>query len=299
LIRAQFTPSVPRRSLPALVLLALTVVIGPQFQNITFGQVNVVVLICCVGYWRLTEQDRPVLGGVLLSLGCWLKVFPALLAVVALRDPRYRRALLGLMLGGVVVPLALLPVVPPALYLRYFGAVLPTLSQLTSGQLLNMSIPAVIVRAHMTSMTELLGDEMFPMPLDERVLLAVPVVLMTSWLALVYLRRGTPERRATAAAVVMAIIPVVVPLGWGYTYVLALPLLWLGLVVGLEHGGWWFAVAMTALLAMYAPSHTIFGFLEHYPLTIAKIVYARYPIAVMALVVLALVAPRRSATTIK
>lgn len=270
-----------------LLLLALIVVIGPQFQNVTFGQVNTLALLCCLGYVRLVERDRPVLGGLVLSLGCWLKVFPALLAFVALRDARYRRALAGVALGGVLVPLLLLPLVPPWVYVRYFREVLPTLSELTTGQILNASIPAVLARARMDSHAEILGDEMFAVPPLERTLLGVATLAVVAALAFGYLRRSTPERRATAAVVVMALIPLVVPLGWGYTYILALPLLWLVLAHALADGGWRLAAALAALLALHAPSHTVFP-VTGMPVLIAQFVYARYPVAVLVLMMLAL-----------
>jgi alpha-1,2-mannosyltransferase len=287
LVRRAVTPEVPPGSPQALLLLALTVVIGPQFQNVTFGQVNTLALLCCLGYVRLVERERPILGGFVLSLGCWLKVFPALLAFVALRDARYRRALLGVALGGVLVPILLSHLVPLPVYVRYFREVLPTLSELTTGQILNASIPAVVARAHMTTHAELLGDEMFAVAPLERALLTGATLALVAGLALVYLRRSTPERRATAAAIVLAAIPLVVPLGWGYTYILALPLLWLVLSRGLEAGGWRLALALAALLALFVPSHTVFP-LTGMPVLIAQFVYARYPVAALVMMALAI-----------
>ncbi len=295
LVRRTCSPALPRRSLLALTLSAVVCVVGPQFENIAMGNVNALVLVACLGFVVLVERDRPIAGGLVLSLGCWLKVFPALLALVALRDPRYRRALLGVALGGVLVPLLFLPIVPPSLYVRYFRDVLPSLSRVTAAEILNASIPGVVARAHLTSFAALRGDECFAIPVAERAILDGVVCAVVAWLALVYLRRGGAERRVTAIVVVMAITPLVLPLGWGYTYVLAVPLLWRGLAIGLERGGLRFVAAAAALLALYVPSWTFFGALSRAPLFVAELVYARHPLAVVLLVALVSGAPTRPA----
>ena len=82
--------SVDRNSSVAIMLIALA--LGPTYMNAVFGQVNAFVLATAVAFVCLAPT-RGFEAAVLLALGIWLKIYPIVLAAIALWDRRTWRAL--------------------------------------------------------------------------------------------------------------------------------------------------------------------------------------------------------------
>jgi hypothetical protein len=158
------------------------------------------------------------LGGAALALGVWLKLYPAVLAVFALRR-RSWPALGGLAVAFVAVPLVLLPVVPLSLYREYAVEVLGSVAGVTVPATLNVGLPVVVERWWLPP-EGLLSNTSVPAGAAASAVAAGALVAGVAASATAW-ARGWPTERAAFA--VLATIPVASLFGWEYTFVLALP----------------------------------------------------------------------------
>lgn len=218
-------------------------------QNVKFGQVNTVVLLAALLFVRAVSdpEARPralALGGAVLALGAWLKVYPLALGVFALRR-RTWPALAGLVAGLAVVPLALLPLVPGGLYRTFATERLAGLAASTTPSTLNASLPAIVERLSLPP-EALLRYTTAPFGTAASVASLVVLVGGIALAAWVW-RRGWPAWRAAFA--VLAVVPVASTLGWEYTFALALPA-FLGLVAQARRGP--LGVRLVAIAAVVA-----------------------------------------------
>lgn len=267
-LRQQHEPVDPWR---AAACVALAVACGPTYMNASGGQVNAMVLALCVGAVALLERERPAAAGALLALGIWTKLYPIVLLLPVAVYSRHRRALLGAVVVGLLIPLALLPVVPAELYREYVQDILPCLSRATAHHATNQSLIAVLYRlTHGASSATVWSS--VPIPPAFRLTAAslgfTAIVAATVW--------GRRERELPAYALVLAIIPMAIPLGWGYTYVTILPALVLALVTADRQPVTLRCLVAVAVLAVLPPSHMIVGFLDRGPAVPAHLFYARY-----------------------
>ena len=83
-------------------LLALAAVGTYLWADLHNGQVGTLLLLACLGWLALTLADRPILGGVALSLAVGLKIYPLLLAPYLLLRRRWWPGLIGLAIGLLV-----------------------------------------------------------------------------------------------------------------------------------------------------------------------------------------------------
>ena len=110
--------TVDRSSTIAIMLIALG--LGPTYMNAVFGQVNAFVLATAVAFVCLAPT-RVFEAAVLLALGIWLKIYPIVLAAIALWDRRTWRALAWTAAALAAIGLLTMAVVP----YREFRVVLP------------------------------------------------------------------------------------------------------------------------------------------------------------------------------
>jgi hypothetical protein len=94
----------------------LAVFLLPIGQAIFLGQITVVMLALLAGTWAAVRDHRPGLGGALLALACWIKVYPALIVLyfVWKRDWRVVRgvAIAGIVLAALQVIISGVDIVP-------------------------------------------------------------------------------------------------------------------------------------------------------------------------------------------
>jgi hypothetical protein len=196
---------------------------APALQNVKFGQVNVYVLLAALVFVRAVSAPEAraralALGGAALALGAWLKLYPIVLAVFALRR-RTWPALAGLAAGLVAVPVVVSGAVPPSLYQTFVVDVLGGLSRAATAAALNAGLPAAVERLRLPPGALALYR---PAALGAAAE-ATAFVVLAGGIAATALAwaRGWPAGPAAFAA--LAVLPVASTLGWEYTFVLALP----------------------------------------------------------------------------
>lgn len=262
------------RWLPYLAALAF----GPTVMNLKGGQFNTIVLfVCCAALYAL-RRERPILAGVLVALGVWLKLYPGVLVLlVFVIESRMRWRYLGsVVLGGLGIPLLALPFIPFDLYRVFAVDVMPILSAVTNLATINQSLYGAAMR---------LGSD--PVFWGERPYVAItPMLRLLVTLfgvgamlgAVLQLRGAGRDRMLVAGVVLLALTPVISSFGWEAAYTMGIPLFLLLLSrLPTLHGarrvlGW------TAFIIFLIPHPT--GVLEStvnaLPLWMQHIVYSRY-----------------------
>lgn len=268
------------RTRAALTLIALA--LAPTYMNAIFGQVNAFVLLCSVAFVTLAVA-RPGSAGGLLSVGIGLKIYPALLVAVGAWDRRTWRAIAIALVGLVAVVLVLLPIVPEGAYDTYLDEVLPARLDTTAIHITNQSLVAFVERflypperfLHWT------GEQAVTTRASVRainVIFGAAVIGYLWWRA----RLNGP---LTSMAGVIALAAVIAPLGWGHTFVLALPLVVLHLAALDAAPAARQALVLGAVAAMMIPAGRHLP-IDWLPASVQNLAYSRYLLATIALMVL-------------
>lgn len=270
----------------AVAAALVAVALGPTYSNAIFGQVNAIVLGCAVGFITL-GSTRPALGGALLAAGVWLKIYPVLLTAVALWNRNVWRRLPYAIAVSAVGVLALLWFLPLSSYVTFLADVLPARFDKTAVHILNQSLIAFLERFALPPERFLNWD-------GEEAIAVSGVIRAINWtfgiavIALLW-RRATHGPRVEAidsAAGVMALAAVIAPLGWGHTFVLALPLIILHLVSLRDARPLHAAIVFLCVAAMMVPAGRRFSLVEQLMPWVQNVFYSRYLLATLVLIAL-------------
>jgi hypothetical protein len=219
-----------------VMLPVIALAVGPTFINMLYGQVNTLILLDCLAFRWLLDRRRPLLAGAVLALGVWLKVYPALCLGWVLAWERHRhdwrRMLVGFGSAFIAVPVLCLPIVPPSLYRSYVSGTLPMSMGRTFQNILNQSLLAAVARTAGPVATYADWrncDYSVVPPAWGRALNACFALASFAGFGL-WSRSPNPARRLAGFLCILAVTPIVSPLGWSYVYVLALPALFFALL---------------------------------------------------------------------
>lgn len=272
----------------AAAIMLIVFALGPTYMNAIFGQVNAFVLASAVAFVRLAPS-RAIEAGFVLALGAWLKIYPALLAVAGIWDRSTWKAIGWSILAGLAIAIVLLPIVPWQSYRDFATIVLASRADKTAIHIANQSLVAFLERFRVPS-------EMFIAWTGKEAVVVSAASTAVNWLFAAITVIALARRRVSAAgkfASVIALIAVISPLGWGHTYVMALPLVMLQLAALRNASGITASVVALSVAAMMIPSA------RHLPIDSApgwleNIIYSRYLLATITLMCLTLFADGRS-----
>ncbi len=269
------------RSTHLYIAFVATAAMGPTFTNSAAGNVNAVLLLFSVASVYFVYNSKDGTGGFILCLAIWLKVYPIILApLLLLYATRRVRFILGMLAGMVIMPVLFLPMVPYSLYKEYVFEVLPNLSGHITLHAFNQSFAASVGRFWLPGSVATSWG--YP-DVHHAVKIAGYLVGMATLLvALVLAFRKDRRYMPVLSLLPLAVIPLVTPFGWGYAYMLSLPL---------------FAYAVFAsdiLRNIYVKCLTLFVFIMilipawrlspfeklHF---VSTLYYARYPASVLIL----------------
>lgn len=261
----------------AIAIWLIVFAAGPTYMNAIFGQVNAFVLASAVAFVRLAPAAAGW-AGFLLALGTWLKIYPAYLVFIGLWDRATWRAIGFAVAAGIVIPVLLLVVVPPQAY-RDFLFVLDARVDKTAIHITNQSLVAFLERFRFPSDLFLnwTGQQAVTVSWSVRTIGTVATVLcaMATW------KRQAPVE--VKAATMIALIPIIAPLGWGHVYVMVLPLVILRLISLKQATPIAAALVVISVVALLIPAG------RHLPIDpapdwIENILYSRYLIATLILI---------------
>jgi alpha-1,2-mannosyltransferase len=261
----------------AIAIVVIVLALGPTYMNAIFGQVNAFVLASAVAFVRLAPTAA-FEAGLALALGAWLKIYPAYLVVIGLWERSTWKAIGWAIAIGILIMILLLPIVPWQAY-RDFIAVLDARVDKTAIHFTNQSLPAFLERFRYSSDLFLYwtGQQAVTVPRFVRAFM--------SWLTVIsagVLWKSRLPREKKAAALI-ALIPVLAPLGWGHTYVMVLPLVILHLISITNAAPAKALAIFLCVVAMMVPAG------RHLPIDAApdwleNVVYSRYLLATIALI---------------
>ncbi len=263
-------------------LLLVGLATAPVFQNLKYGQVNVLVLLIGLGFLWLLQRDRPLGAALVLSVGFWLKLYPLALCLLGLRRGWAARGAVGLGLGLVVAPLVALPFVPAELYRQYAFDLVPYWADVTNMHALNQSIPGVLTHLQLPLDTYLLSRDTPVAAVVKAVTLASTVALFGGLYAAYFLGR---LRFDVVGVAVLAVLPVVSSLGWEHTYVLTLPLTLYVVLEARRRGPSSQALVALAVFVWMVPKPpeaVMVWTFAHWPRALADVFYARFLLLTLA-----------------
>ncbi|MEY4095056.1 MAG: hypothetical protein RLZZ53_2255 [Acidobacteriota bacterium] len=256
---------------------------GPTYMNAIFGQVNAFVLASAVAFVLLAGAV-PLMAGLLLASGAWLKLYPVLMLWVGAWDRRAWRAI-GYSAAALVAIGALSLVwLPIDAYEMFLTFVLPSRTGNTAIHITNQSLVAFLERFRYDPALYLnwTGEQAVTISRAAGV-----INLATLAAALVALRISArqPHRSAHAVATLMALVAVIAPLGWGHTYVMVLPLVMLRLMQLPSSGRFvkWFTFAAVSALMIRSGRHLP---IDMIPAWLQNLVYSRYLLATVGLILI-------------
>jgi hypothetical protein len=261
--------------------------VGPTYANTLWGQVNTLVLLCCLAFRWLLDRGRPFSAGVVLALGVWLKVYPVvgLIWIVCWerRSSDVRRAVAGFAGGMVAVLLMCAPFVPWSLYRIYTFEILPLTAGKTFQNVLNQSLLGSIARSDGPVWRYLDWDYcLLPVVPSIPARVANACFAAACFVGLGLWSRSEPFRRTVAYLCLLALIPVVSPLGWSYVYVMALPALLVALVRVPPRAVVPSVVLVCVCLAYFVPESHVIGPAARLPELLQHLLYSRYAVAAVA-----------------
>jgi hypothetical protein len=194
-------------------------------QQMTQGQLNVVLLLLLTGVWAADRSARPALAGVLLGAATAIKLFPGFLFVYFLARRQWRAVAAG---TGCFLALTALTVavLGPECYRDYVTIALPSLEQY------RVYWPNLSLAGFWHKLFNAEGSHVIP--LWQNPLLAwattlaadVLVTVVAAWCAA---RSYSPRERDLAFALAMTAMLLVSPITWDHYFtllLLALVLLW-------------------------------------------------------------------------
>lgn len=277
----------------AFILFALAT--APAYHNITLGQINCLVLLLSI-LFLVWMRERPLLAGGLLALAIWIKVYPVFLLLLAALSKEGRKSIVGCAAAGILIPLVLLPVVSPQRYFD-FVAKLQEVSQYASAHIINQSVSAFGLRLTIPFERTYTFPNMYVIPgwlkLVNFAMLG-GVAGLSAYQA--WKRRRPEETQLVLGSILLSLSAICSPLGWGHTYVFALPLIgtawkiWQPRLQGTVAG--YAAVCIVGLLLLI-PVYNRLSFLEPWPAIVKNIYYSRMLWIALAAVVLIWARPVR------
>ena len=271
---------IDRRTTIALMLIAFA--LGPTYMNAIFGQVNAFVLACAVAFVSLAPTTT-LEAALVLAIGTWLKVYPIMLAAIGLWDRRTWRALGWSIVAAIAIAIVVMAIVPPQAFRSFFVDVLPSRIDKTAIHISNQSLVAFIERFRYPSPQFLnwTGEQAVTVSAAVRVLnvIAAAAAVLALWL------RARDGARALVlnAAILMALIAVVAPLGWGHTYMMVLPLVMLQLIAMRDARPIVAIAIFLCVAALMVPAGRRFAFVEGSPDWLLNLIYSRYLLATLVL----------------
>ncbi|HWI18173.1 MAG TPA: glycosyltransferase family 87 protein, partial [Vicinamibacterales bacterium] len=259
-----------RKSLIAITLVVLS--LGPTYMNAIFGQVNAFVVASAVAFVALAEA-LPFAAGTVLALGAWLKIYPALLLWVGAWDRRACRAIGCALAALLVIAAASLLWVPWSAYEVFASFVLPSRSARTAIHVTNQSLVAFLERFRYEPYLFLNWTGQQAVNISPLVS-AVNFALLGISCAMLAKGGRSPRRAAHAVASLMALVALCAPLGWGHTYVMALPLVVLRLIALRSAGPVVAALTVGCVAALMIPAGRHLP-IDAFPGWLQNIVYSR------------------------
>jgi alpha-1,2-mannosyltransferase len=277
--------AIDRRESVAIIIIALA--LGPTYMNAVFGQVNAFVLATAVAFMCLAPA-AVLEAAMLLALGIWLKIYPIVLAAAAIWDRRMWRALAWSIVALLLIAAVTMAIVPYREFGVFFRDVLPARADKTAIHIVNQSLLGFLERFRYP--TELFVNWTG----HEAVTVSPALRLANAGFAVAAIAAMWRRHSGVLnAASLIALIAVIAPLGWGHTYVMVLPLVVYQLMAMTRASSNLAIVIFLCVLALMVPAGRRLP-IDWAPDWLENVVYSRYLIATMALMMISTAVGRKT-----
>jgi len=213
----------------ALTALMAALAIAPIGTSFAAGQVNVIVMALAVAAIYLAGRSRFLGAGLAVASGFWLKLYPGIVPILFLNRAKWRAVAATCGCVALFAVLAL-PWAGPALYIEYFGELLPHAQKYTMP---GVAFSLAGIGTHVLTGGGAPIQHFMPIPaglgLASKVLLALGIGA-----ALAHQHWTRDEKPLDTLALLLVAALVSAPNAWGYHYALIFPVLFTVLAQSLE-----------------------------------------------------------------
>ncbi len=199
--------------------------LGSFYLNINHGQINIVLLFLGVLTLYYLVKNKVIKSNIFFSLGIWMKLYPATLFPVFLKDKRtIKITLISLFVYFFILPLILSPIIPLEIYRYFFFEFVPYFINLPHDMSpCNQSLMCFLM--HFYIPVETFGEyprfEIFDWI---RITNSILFIISLITIFILYFREKE-SNMLWAFCSLMALSPVFSITGWEAVYILALPLI--------------------------------------------------------------------------
>lgn len=262
----------------ACILISLA--FAPTFMNAIYGQVNTLVLFFCVFYIWLAKKNKPWLAGLILSLSIWLKLYPIFLVLLSFFNKTYRKTLPSAMGSLILYPILSLFIIPFELYYYYFFIMLPNLSNLIIVHVMNQSLMAILTRLFLPFYYYKLWGTQGVISIN----IGIKILnLFFICFFFLYIYKFKKQKTLLLETLFLAMVPMFTILGWGYTYVMVLPLGLLLLLHSIKENFFTKFIVLISMLLFIQPSYSDLAYENCLPIFLRVIFYSRYLLSALIL----------------
>ncbi len=266
-----------------LAVIFATLAIAPVPMSFITGHLNFIMLASFVLPVWLMRNHRAGWAGLWLAAGFWLKLYSIMLLALFVAERRSWRAAGASVAALFLIPIVLLPWVPLHLYRDFFTDRMPPLQRMTVPGIAQSVAPVILyVQQSATTLTVSFKGSVLTPGMQ---MLIRAILICTIAIAMLHQRAVRGNASLEPVALLLGGILLYAPLAWGYHYVLALPLVWLGLTRLLRGDCGWIrsALILCACAALLIPSWmNVPRPLSHSALLYLPFI-TRYPLALIIL----------------
>jgi hypothetical protein len=259
----------------AAMFIVVCMASGMMYHNITLGQVNVLVLLLSILYLTLYHR-YPYWAGFFLALAIWIKMYPAILLLVAILSKQGRKSIVACILSGIFIMGVSLLWIPLEVY-GAFVEKMKSFSSYSSMHMINQSFISFILRWIHPFANAFKWPNIYEIPLWVKMANYILIVVIVAVGFYTAIKNHFNEKSLTAfGAILLSLIGVSSPLGWGHTYIFTLPLIYIAYIYYVQRGGLMFNVLFVFFALLYlVPVYNDKLFRGHWPLLISNFYYSK------------------------
>jgi hypothetical protein len=194
---------------------------APTYLDSSFGNVNSVVLLLCVVFTWLLKREKYFMAGMILSASFWLKLYPVIL-ILTFYKARKKVMLAGsFLMCTLTIFIFSLLFIPVESFKEFFTDITPAYSAQTITHVFNQSLTSFLLRLARGSTGVFFSYDYTLIPFEIRsisYLLILSALIVFCWVSWRHNASST-----CISAGLCNLIPLITPIGWGYTFVMLYP----------------------------------------------------------------------------
>ncbi len=203
------------------VIYVLSLSFAPLVQNLKAGQVNSLVLLTVSLAIYFMVNKKIFWAVIFVALGFWMKVYPAILILLFLKKENLKPLIYGVLAGFIALPILLLPIIPLSEYTTYMFDIFPKFSNMLIIGSFNQSFSVFLMRIGLP--VESHSSWIYSsIPKSISIANSISALVVLAFIMIKYYKNKFDD--LMVASLLISITCIFTPIGWEYTFVMALPL---------------------------------------------------------------------------